>query len=150
MFLTKSKLNNLTFHSCALDTTNLISISSASINVINASTSITSGLSLINHNLTSISGGTMSSICSLQSIEEKTKEFDFLCFPNPNNGIFYFNTLSHDKNDIKLYDCFGNLIFNDVFKEKIKIDINIMRKGIYFYQITPEFGKVKTGKIIYH
>ncbi|HRD40782.1 MAG TPA: T9SS type A sorting domain-containing protein [Bacteroidia bacterium] len=150
MFLTKCKLNNLTFQSCALDTTNLISVSSATINVSYPTISITSGLSLINHNLTSISGGTMSSICSLQSVEEKTKEFDVLCFPNPNNGIFYFNTSSHYENDIKLYDSFGNLILNDFFKEKIKVDIHIKQKGIYFYRITSEFGKVKTGKIIFN
>ena len=73
-----------------------------------------------------------------------TTDFDekqFTVYPNPSNGIFYFNNSNSIEFEAVIFDSLGKQIAR--FKNKEVIDISNVSKGIYFVKIN-DFQNQKT------
>lgn len=73
-------------------------------------------------------------------------EFYFSVFPNPSNGIFYFNS-NRDLDSYKLYDLSGKLLQSAVFSTN---SIQINEKGVYVLVINgKEFNSITKKIVVY-
>ena len=69
-------------------------------------------------------------------------------FPNPATGIIHIENLPCSRVKIELYSIYGNLIRKlDVTGRRIKIDTDMLNKGIYYLKIYSE-NQFKDEKII--
>ena len=69
--------------------------------------------------------------------------------PNPNNGVFEMKATKEINGSIEIFDITGKLVFKDVAKQNIKIDISTKETGVYLVVIKDEKGlMLKTAKII--
>ena len=72
--------------------------------------------------------------------------FIFLFFPNPSNGVFYFNS-NRDLDSYKLYDLSGKLLQSAVFSTN---SIQINEKGVYVLVINgKEFNSITKKIVVY-
>ena len=73
-------------------------------------------------------------------------EFYFSVFPNPSNGVFYFNS-NRDLDSYKLYDLSGKLLQSAVFSTN---SIQINEKGVYVLVINgKEFNSITKKIVVY-
>ena len=67
-------------------------------------------------------------------------------FPNPSNGVFYFNS-NRDLDSYKLYDLSGKLLQSAVFSTN---SIQINEKGVYVLVINgKEFNSITKKIVVY-
>ena len=79
-------------------------------------------------------------ILSNTDLDEK----QFTVYPNPSNGIFYFNNINLIEFEAVIFDSLGKQIAR--FKNKDVVDISNVSKGIYFVKIN-DFQNQKTFTI---
>jgi N-acetylneuraminic acid mutarotase len=68
--------------------------------------------------------------------------------PNPFQEKLYFKTPSEGTYRLQLYNNFANLILVEEFEGDIEIDAEQIERGIYFYEITDEYGITTHGKLV--
>lgn len=70
-------------------------------------------------------------------------------FPNPAKNYVNINA-SQKINNIRITDLAGKILFNNaiVDNSNYKVDVSNFSKGIYFYQLALQNGKISTGKFV--
>lgn len=88
-----------------------------------------------------------SAIVYLQNVsgEEEIENQKLNIFPNPSSGLVYFNKCQIDY--IEVYDTKGQLVLLDNSKQS-KIDISILKDGIYYIRIYTNDNTVFSKKVI--
>ncbi len=81
--------------------------------------------------------------CSTSSAETEPNEKTIILFPNPNPGIFQFNSIS-ELEEIRIYSLDGRSV--EYKQEHLKIDLNPIDEGIYLVSFLLN-GKRKLKKI---
>lgn len=87
---------------------------------------------------------------TITSITENFIRVQFDIFPNPSNGKFIIETeTDHIKNSvIKIYNLFGEQVFqSEISNSKSEINMNLP-SGIYFYKVKNNQQLISTGKLI--
>jgi len=74
-------------------------------------------------------------------------------FPNPNEGVFYIQNHSNEKNiNVDVFNVFGQNIFQNTLKNTNntiqKIDLSGFSKGHYLVRVMLENGVFKTWKVV--
>lgn len=74
-------------------------------------------------------------------------ENQIVLYPNPTKNSFY---LSHDVNQIELYNVTGQLIksYNNTVLANTEISVEFLTNGIYFLKVKTEDGLIETKKVI--
>jgi len=83
-------------------------------------------------------------------IQTSTLTEDVKIYPNPTKDIVFINFLNIKKNiRISIKDMLGNLLFKEIYHNKMEMDISLQSfaKGIYILQIEMEDGHPLTYKI---
>ena len=88
---------------------------------------------------------------SLVLINNKPEEFCEI-IPNPmsNYGTLHYNSL-HEKNDLVVYDLYGNIVFKVKLTEKegvISLDLSTLKQGVYQYLLLSGKRQSNTRKLI--
>lgn len=82
-------------------------------------------------------------------IDEFSEQNKTHLFPNPGNGIFYFNNLPNESLLMKIFNLMGNKIFETIVqKDHSSIDLSNLPKGIYFIQIIDKNESINIDKIV--
>jgi hypothetical protein len=74
-------------------------------------------------------------IASIGSVE---KDYQYSIYPNPVNNILYLDEKNVKINKVKILSAAGNLVLEE--KQKTKLDVSMLAKGIYFLQIESDKG----------
>jgi len=69
-------------------------------------------------------------ICNPTSIEENTKELQFI-YPNPATDNIYISNLKEENTVVKIYDINGRLVLENKVSNKEYLNISTLAKGIY-------------------
>lgn len=77
--------------------------------------------------------------------EQKEITFDFEMYPNPSEGIVFFNVPSSSY-EIKIYSPFGQLVYQNISNTE-NFEVNSLSKGIYLVMINSEKNSL-TKKLI--
>jgi hypothetical protein len=86
---------------------------------------------------------------STVDINDLEKKNGFEIYPNPNNGMFWVNTLSEEKNTLQIINAIGQVVkTQDILKGNTVIDLSNEKNGIYFYRILVKDKVIKTDKIV--
>ncbi len=65
-----------------------------------------------------------------------------LIYPNPGNGLLYFNNLQSGLNHLRIYNQVGQCIFRkEIFSEYKYIDCSFLPEGIYYFQLNENAQK---------
>lgn len=79
--------------------------------------------------------------------DEIEPEYLFTVYPNPSVDFINFSYNYFNFGILKIYDSKGNLISENIIKEKVPIDIKL-NNGLYFYNFYSGNKLIKSGKII--
>jgi hypothetical protein len=83
----------------------------------------------------------------LSLIEEVSSSVNI--FPNPTNGLLTLENLNVGKNNMKIYDNSGKILYeNDFLSETVNVDISTLPKGIYILKISQPHGESLFRKIV--
>ena len=75
-------------------------------------------------------------------------ESEISVFPNPSNGIVYFNSQVLNSK-LLILNVSGELIYSTTIQQDFQaIDLSKQAKGIYFYTIEKDNKRISSGKII--
>ena len=69
-------------------------------------------------------------ICNTTSIEENTKEIQFI-YPNPATDNIYISNLKEENTLVKIYDINGRLVLENKVSNKEYLNISTLSKGMY-------------------
>lgn len=86
---------------------------------------------------------------SIDANKSDTK--DFSVYPNPAHSNLFFKS-KNMITEIKIYNCFGELLVNDnlINKNSIELQSNIFHNNtLYFYKANDEHKNVYSGKFLY-
>jgi lysyl endopeptidase len=74
----------------------------------------------------------------------------FNLYPNPTKGIINISTQSNNPYGIEIFDVLGKLVYEKKIetKKEAQIDLNIIRKGIYFISIISENERIVKRLVI--
>jgi choice-of-anchor B domain-containing protein len=73
------------------------------------------------------------------SLEELTNDNNILIYPNPTNGILYVKFADQEIHQINIIDCQGRIVFSQLVTDsRLKIDLNILPKGIYMVKVSSD------------
>jgi len=91
--------------------------------------------------------------CNVTTVSTKTNNTSnqIIVFPNPSNGIIYFEGQLQSQSQMKLsvFDMNGKVVLEKVLaNENQKFNCEIKNKGVYYFQIANAQGLIQKGKII--
>lgn len=89
-----------------------------------------------------------STACILSTNESINYSNNISIYPNPSNGSFTIDYNNIDAEEIQLTDLLGNLILCERIKNKEKILIDNLERGIYILSIKDKEGKIANRKIV--
>jgi chitinase len=96
-------------------------------------------------------GKDVKSTCRTNSAvhEVEKNKVSFEAYPNPTNGqIHIYIDNSDGKNEVKVYNAVGQLVFNETTAAELShVDLSNHTKGIYFISVTNSYG-IATAKIV--
>jgi hypothetical protein len=101
-----------------------------------------------------VSGGSCSdtSACyriSITSIRATEDDNIVSVFPNPNNGKFSISKKKSGKNQLKIFNSLGQIIYQNMLTEQLsEIDLSAQPAGIYFIQISTGENRLTNKRII--
>jgi hypothetical protein len=72
-------------------------------------------------------------------------EFGAILFPNPSEGQLFIQ--AKESGILKMYNSLGSLAFTSAYEKETNINISVLPKGVYFYQLEDTQHKV-SGKVI--
>jgi PKD repeat protein len=73
---------------------------------------------------------------------------EFYCFPNPAQETITFISPDGMNGSLVIYNTALSVVYDHAFSKMAVINSSVLTKGIYFYRLTGENGKVYTGKFI--
>ena len=79
-------------------------------------------------------------------LEDEFKE-NVVLYPNPSQGIFEFKGTENFNGSLEIYSLSGALLFETVLITSNQIDASHLESGVYFYTISEDNKRVKSGKI---
>lgn len=82
------------------------------------------------------------------SQKELVNDNRVVIYPNPTNGILHVKFADQETHQINIIDCQGRNVFSQLATEsRLKIDLNILPKGIYMVKISSD-KETSTQKVI--
>jgi beta-glucanase (GH16 family) len=98
-----------------------------------------------NHpHLTSLSVQTIQNQQTLNTSIDRTSTY---IFPNPSRGVFTLSTTENVQSIVVIYNTIGQIVYEQSFNSKHRIDLSSQPKGIYFIKVqSPQ--KVYTEKVV--
>jgi ELWxxDGT repeat protein len=82
------------------------------------------------------------------NVNENAEVHSFEIYPNPTSGILYFKNNSSLKSELKIFNVYGNLVYETMYKEKEEINVEDLTSGVYFVKVFYSNQKTYTKKII--
>lgn len=76
---------------------------------------------------------------------------DLLVYPNPSAGTFVFEydfTGNDEDLQLKVFDTQGKTLLNQAFNNKMTLDLNEFKDGVFFYTLTDNGKMLESGKLI--
>jgi Secretion system C-terminal sorting domain/FG-GAP-like repeat len=95
------------------------------------------------------SEGVLETIVGIEEIKEEKSAYQI--FPNPTTNLFTIKSLDHQRiQKVAIYNSIGVLqnTFYDIEKPQISLDVENYPNGLYFIEISNQFGKSYLYKII--
>ncbi|MEI6488817.1 MAG: T9SS type A sorting domain-containing protein [Bacteroidota bacterium] len=91
--------------------------------------------------------------CTGVGVQEANKVSDFKLYPNPNNGdmTLEYKIENYQCGMLNIYDLPGKLIKSNNFcgiNSSLKIEVNNLNNGVYYYEVKVGDKRVKTDKIV--
>ena len=85
---------------------------------------------------------TKSLLCGANAVDESSALSDELsAYPNPSNGVFNLKTDKAENAQIKIYNMYGEYIYEQNFKSSNQqIDLSSQPNGVYFLQLKTAAG----------
>ena len=146
-FLFKTDVNGI--YSCTYNapTSNASGIITVNISSQTFTTNLTN-LSLINTCETHYAPYNYLTYCSIVGLQEAYTEDIFDVFPNPFYDILNINTNNNKLSEITLYDITTRKIIQQKFTNHISLNTDLLKNGIYIYEIKNESNVIIRRKAI--
>jgi PKD repeat protein len=73
----------------------------------------------------------------------------FVLYPNPTNGVLNIQNVNHTNGTIQLFSTTGTLVLQtSLTSSNTQLDVTNLNRGVYFLQITNEFGQSSTHRVV--
>ena len=73
----------------------------------------------------------------------------FVLYPNPTNGLLNIQNVNHTNGTIQLFSTTGTLVLQtSLTSSNTQLDVTNLNRGVYFLQITNEFGQSSTHRVV--
>ena len=89
------------------------------------------------------------SACNVATLRKRTEKVNVSLYPNPTTGMIAVNGLTSEYYyKVNISDVSGKLVHQSIIRGSGLIDISLLKGGVYFVNITDDFGFVYSDKII--
>lgn len=89
-----------------------------------------------------------SSYCNFPNGTDQLVDVDISIYPNPTNGPIKINIPYNSSFDLFIYNMLGELIYENVIRKSIELDISENPTGIYYIHLTSQANQKKIIKKI--
>jgi PKD repeat protein len=73
----------------------------------------------------------------------------FVLYPNPTNGLVNIQNVNHTNGTIQLFSTTGTMVLQtSLSSSNTQLDVTNLNRGVYFIQITNEFGQSSTHRVV--
>jgi outer membrane protein assembly factor BamB len=91
-----------------------------------------------------------SSLCpfNTNTIQESTEDLSFSIYPNPTSGSVTVSVLNEDHFQIEIVNKLGQVLYQTIVTNNMKMDISFLKHGLYFIRIQTENQKFGIKKLM--